>query len=322
MKFSNKLILTLLLMAATVHNQTWAKTITEQLFPDDSFIVHSIDDSSWCMNGKTVNRPVAGSAPNVEKNRSILPATAAKRTDAVVSYDLDEYTTDPTVIQHTEEMETSYAKRQSVLKGHTDKLNLDATNNIMHTWAATDANAIIRTSGEAGDAIMPDATGSRLKLAIADCKQASQLLDNWEVPYKGRHILLPSDMRYGLTDGLTGDEIQALMMKGVLVFKDGMLYSIYGMRVHLRGHKNLLSYNNGATPTLLALNNETSTANAAALVWHEDHVCRAKGAIKFGYTQNATGYYGDTIEAAVRLGGKHVYNDKRGVVSIVEAHSA
>ena len=64
---------------------------------------------------KTVHIPNAGTAASVTRNRSSFPATVSKRTDNDANYDIDEFTIDPITVEHSEEVEASYNKMESLL---------------------------------------------------------------------------------------------------------------------------------------------------------------------------------------------------------------
>lgn len=99
-----------------VRKELWARTIIEGLYPDDSFMTKSIDDSQYVYLGKKVHVPQAGAAPNVEKNRTSLPATAKKREDTDLEYEIAEFTTDPVYIPNADNYELSFSKRESVVR--------------------------------------------------------------------------------------------------------------------------------------------------------------------------------------------------------------
>lgn len=301
-----------------IQTEIWAREIAEKLFPDNSFLAQAISDDAWVEN-KTVHLPQAGALPAVVKNRSSFPATPTQRTDTDATYDLDEYTSTPSLVRDIEEIETSYAKRSSVVDSHSKEINRQIANWLAHSWAPTDAAGMIRTSGDAGAALTPGATGDRKKLTVEDIITAKDLLDDMDIDPGGRNILLPSKMYNSLLKD-QWKELVSLDKTGKARIASGVLMELFGFKIWLRGSNNILSYSNAATPVLRTPDASTlTTANAAALVWHKDFVRRAKGAVKVYADYDKPEYYGSTFSAMARAGGRKAYSDGTGVVAIIES---
>lgn len=298
--------------------EVWARDIAEKLFPSNEFIVRAVSDDMWVSN-KTVHRPQAGALPEVVRNRNSFPATAVGRTDTDNSYDLDEFTSTPTVIRDIEDIETSYDKRSSVLKNHIDELNKQIANWMVYRWSGTGAAQIIRTTGTDRLANTPSATGNRKKLTLADLMKARTTFNDMDVPEAGRCILLPAQWY----DDLLLDEKTTLLSKdfrGEADIKDGHLMKLFGFTIYTRGRNNVLRYTNAGTPVAkLPTDAGAATDNAAALVWHQDFVSRAKGGVKVYVDYDKPEWYGSIFSAMARAGGQKMFSDGTGVLSIVEA---
>jgi len=302
-----------------LQKEVWAADIKEQLFPSDSWMVESEDDSVFS-DGKKVHRAVAGSLPGSARNRQTVPAQINRRTDQDTEYELDEFTTDPTLIQDIEEVEVNYQKRQSVLRQHTRQLNSDLAKWMAYNWAPEGSSAYIRTSGADRAALGTQfgATGNRKRINVADIFKAAQLFDDMEVPEEGRNILIPTGMYYDLVEAHWQDMLQ-LQAEGKAVLANGEVMKLFGFKLYKRSAKNLLTYTNAATPVLRAPDaSPLNTVNAAALCWHRNFVTRAKGDIKvFENIDDAT-MYGSVFSALARAGGRHYYPDFTGVAAIIE----
>jgi len=298
--------------------EVWAKDIAENIFPDNSFMVESMDSSMWVDNDK-VHRPQAGAPPVVERNRTVVPATAVKRTDSDNAYELDEFTSTPSFIQDIEEIETSYNKRASVLTNHIREINKVAANWLAYRWGATSASAILRTNGDARPANVVGATGNRKMLTIEDIIKAKAVMDDMEIVAEGRCMLLPAHMYNDLLQKQWQDLV-SLDKTGKARIAKGQIMELFGFKIYLRGKKNILQYSNAATPVLRAPDAAAlGTANAAALLWHPDFVERALGTVKVYADEDKPEYYGSLFSAMVRGGGQKYYTDGRGVISIVES---
>ena len=77
-----------------LNREIWINTITENFYPDNSFMAKSIDDSAF-VNNKTVHIPNAGKPSSVVINRSEKPAKIKEREDNELTYNIDELTTSP-----------------------------------------------------------------------------------------------------------------------------------------------------------------------------------------------------------------------------------
>lgn len=304
-----------------IQTEIWARDIAEAIFPANSFMAKSLSDDAWVDN-KTVHLPQAGSLPAVVRNRNSFPATPGQRTDTTVTYDLDEFTSDPSLIRDIEEVETSYDKRSSVLRDHTESINLQCANWLQYHWGADAAAAILRTTGADRVAQVTGATGNRKKLTITDLIAAKALMDDMDLPEDGRCLLLPSFM---YNDIITDNWATLLSMElsGEARLQNGTLMKILGFEIFKRGKKNVLSYTNAATPVKRTPDAAALvSANAAALFWHSNFVRRAKGEVKVYADYDKPEYYGSTFSALARLGGRKRYSDGTGIVSIVEAAGA
>jgi hypothetical protein len=301
-----------------IQTEIWARDIAEAIFPANTFMAKSISDDGFVSN-KTVHLPQAGAVPTVERNRTVFPAVAAGRTDTTSTYDIDEYTSTPSVIRDIEEIETSYDKRSSVLRDHTEELNKLIANWLQYHWGAVTGSAILRTTGGDRVAQVTGATGNRKKLTIDDIILAKALLDDMDMPEDGRVLLLPSFM---YNDLLVDNKTTLLSwdITGEARMENGKLMNLLGFEIFKRGKLNVLSYTNAATPVKRTPDAATLvSANAAALFWHPDFVRRAKGEIKVYTDLDNPGYYGSIFSAMARMGGRQRYTDGRGVVAVVEA---
>lgn len=294
--------------------EIWVNDIAGNLFPDNSFITRSKDDSAFVDENGVVHLPQSGAKPNSERNRSTFPAPITERTDLIVSYALDDFTTDPTLVRDLDEMETSYDKRTSVTEDHTDTLQEDIADWMLYHWASESASQIVRTTGAARASFIAGATGNRKKITYADFLSAKRILDNQNIPQKGRCCLLPAEM---YNDLFELDEIINLDKQGKPTLPEGVVARILGFDIMMRA--NVVSYNNAATPVKrLPDAAALTTANAAALFWHEKFVRRGKGQVNVFAEEGKAAYYGSLFSTQAKAGGRKRYTDGRGVVALVE----
>jgi hypothetical protein len=303
-----------------IQKEIWAADIAGKLFPDNSWMLQSVDDSMWC-DGKMVHLAQAGILPNVVKSRTTVPAAASQRTDTDATYELAEYTSEPTVIRDIEEVEVNYMKRQSVLMSHAKMINHQIANWIQYEWMPELASVIIRTTGAntAANSTLPGATGTRKKATLSDFNKLRTLFTDMDVPEDGRCLLMPSYMH----DGLIEDNLQILtnlVAQGDAMLTQGKISRLFGFNIYQRSRKNTIAFDNSATPIRqLPTTPFGAASNAAALAWHPDFVRRAKGEVKVYDDLDNPLYYGSLFSVAARAGGRKWYSDGTGVAAVVES---
>ena len=292
-----------------LQKQIWLNSIVELLFADNTFAARSINHSAF-VNDKTVHVPNAGSAPGVAKNRAVFPAEASQREDYDLTYNLNEYSTDPIHIQYSEAVELSYNKRESILKQIKAVLADNVHADIVASWIPT-GYAKVGTSGSAAPAHMSSSTGNRQAMTKADVLSVKNVFDLADVPQTGRCMLLDAVMYNQLVASLSESEANAFQAS--VNAQKGILGSLYGFDFYMRS--TVLRVNAAGTtinPTAAA------TTSAAGIAWQEDCVSRAMGQNELFEREKDPLFYGDVISALVRAGGSYIRNDKKGVCVIYQ----
>lgn len=294
----------------------FARTVEEQLFPKNEFFLKSVDDAQFVVESDTgakVVYPIAGTNPNTEKDRAILPAPITKRTDDSNEYDLSEFTTDPTLIGHTESLIVNYSKRASVLRNHVETLNTRIADHFAGIWLPDGATNIVRTSGDNRTAGAPSATGTRKKVTETDIISIAEVMDRMSVPHEGRFCLLPADM---MADLRGVDNFKRQDAYGNSNIPDGVIARIHGFWVMSREYVGV--YDNTGTPVKKAYGAAgAATDHMAGLFWNDKFVTRAKSGVKSFIDEDKPEYYGSIFSFLVRAGGK-IRKDKKGVVALVQ----
>lgn len=300
----------------TIVKEIWVQDIADNLFPDDSFIMRSIDDSAFADANGVVNLPQAGAKPNTEKNRSTYPATVSGRADSNATYLLDEFSTDPTRVRRLEELEVSYAKRMSVLRNHLLSLQQKIHQDILFNWGAELPTHIIRTSGDSRPANANGATGNRKKVTLDDIRSARKRLVKDDVGITGLVMLVPAEME---EDILGIPEVIDASKFGGANLPNGVVARLLGFDIYVRSAS--LEYDNAALPVKQAFGTSDVALNSSILCWNENFVRRAVGTINVYQDLDRADHYGDVFSTDARAGGRKAYGTGLGVVSIVEAHA-
>ncbi len=300
-----------------IQKEVWVRDIQEQLFAGKSEFLRMSTSHDEFVEDKTVHVPQAGTIPGATKNRAIVPAVIKKRTDTDLSYNLDDYTTDPIYIDDIDEIQTSYAKRESVLKQHVNVLKDRLALETLHDWS-TDSTAAnqIRTTGVAVNTnLPPGAAGTRNKLTVADLASVAKVLDEANVPDDGRVLILPPAMYYEI---FTINDLIKSDIAGKLTLPEGVAGRILGFDVIKRN--GTVIYDDTGTPILKAVGAASAgDDNFGGLAWHPEFVSFAKGAIKMFDNIDDPTLYGSVYSALVLAAGKKLRSDEAGIVNLIQA---
>ena len=300
-----------------LQKEVWIQDIQETLHQGSEFILQGTDHSSFVSN-KVVHVPQAGSMSAIEKNRSSLPATISQRSDTELTYNLNDYTTDPVLITDLDELQTSYMKRQSVLRQHLDAMNERIGNEVAYEWAGSGStDLVLRTTGGA-TSVLPNATatGTRKLITKEDISRMARKLDLDNAPKNDRILLLPTSMYYELfsTDALIRNDFgRALNMV------NGQATEIFGMKVFVRPQVVLFNNTTGKKAVGSA---DAVTDCYGAIAFQKNAVAQALGSIKVFANEDLPEYYGSVFSAQVFHGAKMLRSDNKGIVSIAQGYVA
>lgn len=303
-----------------LQTEVWVQDIQETLFYENEFIRLAVDHSSYVTN-KTVHVPQSGGKPNVEKNRSENVATIQRRTDTELTYDLDNYTTDPFLVKNVEDLQISYDKRQSVLGQHIATLRDVVATETLQKWAVDGSTShVIRTSG-ADTAMLPSstATGKRLLLTYQDIAKAAALMDIDKVPTEGRFLVIPTAMFYGLFSDK--DLVAQQSRIGADMIASGVVAKLFNFNIITRG--SVVRYTNAAANNLRDSSaNDAATDCAGAIAFSRYAVSQALGEIMVYMNEGDAQSYGDIMSAEVNHAAHYLRANNFGKVSIAQGYVA
>lgn len=271
-----------------VQKEIWLASVVAQLFASNSFMSKAFNADEYVIQGKTVHIPQAGRPSGVTRNRGELPASVSRRTDDDLTFDLDEYTTNPVHIPHADTVELSYDKRESVLRQ--DKLALmdEVAKAMIAAWWPETATA---------------STGP--SFGKEDVLKLMQRFNQWDMPQEGRYLLVDAVAHAQLLQSLTDSESMAFL--ACANAETGVLGKLYGFNVMMRST---------VADSALSTDDEGNVC-PSALAWHEQAVCRALGEVKMFDKENDPTYYGDIYSFLVRCGGSMMRKDGIGVVGVL-----
>lgn len=307
-------------LAFALQTEVWVQDIQEQLYYGNEFLFLAQDHSEFIIH-KTVHIPQAGGTPAVVKNRTAVNTDPIQRTDTEITYDLDNYTTDPILVKNIEDLQVSYAKRQSVLASHIATLSDTVATETLQKWAVTGSvTHVLRTTGAAtGTLPHATATGKRLKLTKEDIALASARMDLDKVPSKERYAVLPAAMFYDLfTDS---DLVRSRATISADMLAKGVIAELFGFMIIKRGE--VVRYTSAATPSLRAANAaEAATDCAGAVCFSRYMTSQALGEILVYINEGDAQKYGDVMSAEVNHGAHFLRPNNIGRVSIAQGYVA
>lgn len=296
-----------------LNQQIWLSSIVENLYPDNSFVAKSIDDSQY-VNYKTVHIPNAGKPSKVHKNKRGKASNVGEREDFDLEYSIDTFRTEPIKIENAEVVELSYNKRESVLANDREEISRVAHINILERWA-NGSGAILKTTGEPIDAhTSPTAKGKRKAITRSDIKRLMTLFNKQEIPHEERYLLLDSDMYDQLLEDMAESNKEKFFASGNA--QEGILGKLYSFNIMERS--SVLRLKNDHETLLLEGELNEATECAGGLAWQKTCVSRAVGGAKMFGNVGDPEYYGDVYSFELRTGGSHRRYDKKGVALLVE----
>jgi hypothetical protein len=302
-----------------LQKEVWITDIAENFFLGQEFITRSIDDSSH-VNNAIVHLPQAGAVPSIVKNRSSFPATIAERTDTELTYAVGNFTTDPIRVRNFDEIQVSYAKRQSVLGEHVSALKERIGDEVAQIWLpSADADLVLRTTG-AATADLPNATatGTRLVLLKEDVARMAKKLDKDRMPKDGRTLLLSPEMYYEL---FNIDALVRADYMGRTALPDGVINQLFGFDIMVRDTIGL--YNEVAAGVKKAVGAaEAATDCLGAIAWSKYATRHALGSVMVYLNEDVAEHYGSIMSAEINLGAERARTDSRGIVSIAQGYVA
>lgn len=115
--------------------------LMEGFYPDRTFLTRSVDMTAMVEYNK-INLAEAGVAPDVLIDNTKFPVPTASRTDVALELPLHTFDTKNTVVRNVEEMETAYAKMESVVRQHRNTLQAKTAAYAANNWAPEEAKEL------------------------------------------------------------------------------------------------------------------------------------------------------------------------------------
>ncbi len=245
---------------AGVQKELWTDILMEGYYPKDDFLSWSRDLSEF-VEYNTINLAEAGADPNLLIDNNTYPISVSQRTDTPKSIVLRTLDTDSTLVRNIEEMESSYSKMESVVRGHRNTLRKGSIQLACHFWAPQENTTFTPVIAATGELV-----GGRRKLTFED------VLD-----IRAKLVQIDADLdAFAMT--LNPLHEADLMAQDMKLYKD-MITSgkLWGLRLFVNSQTPRFNATTGKKVAFQAVAADTDTISS--FLWSKDEVMRADGDI-------------------------------------------
>ncbi len=288
------------------------------MFPDNSYMLQSKNDTAFLKGGQVNIPQVTGNVPVTEiSDYGKDTRVSAQRTDESIAYNIRQLKTQATFLQDSEDLVVNYAKRASLVEQHAEELTEYAADFVQHEWASNTSAKMLRTGGDAR--VGTTGTGNRKAIRFEDLLEVRKAFRKDNVSMDNLCALISPEMEMDLLKmtEVTSTDYQG-KGTGTGVLRMGDVDRILRIQFYVRSTIN--SFTNAATPVLKDQGTNAANAdNAGALFWSSKYVSLARGAVKVLYEAGQPKIGGDEISSLMRLGALYRRKDGKGVVNLVES---
>jgi len=187
----------------TLQQQVWISQIQKNFYPTVSFLNY-VKNFDQFVENDIINMAEAGVDPKVLIDNTTYPIAVKKRDDTPISFELNLFETENTLVRNPDVIELSYDKMESVIYGHRMALKTETAKKAAHAYAPTkdtEFTPVISTTGE-------DNGDGFKRIEFKDILRLKRKFDALDIPIDKRFLIL--DPRHS----------EDLMLADLKVFKD------------------------------------------------------------------------------------------------------
>jgi hypothetical protein len=243
---------------AGIQKEIWTDILMEGYYPNGDFLAWS-RDMSELVEYNTLNLAEAGVDPNLLIDNAVYPINSTQRVDLPKTIVLRTLDTDSTIVRNLEEMESSYNKMESVVRGHRNTLRKGSIQLAAHFWAPTQ-----------------DGPNTPVLTATGDLKNGRRLLTFEDIlAIRAKFVALDVDIA-ALAIMLNPLHEADLLAQDMKLYKE-MLASgkLWGMTYFTNSQTPRWNAQTGVKVPFQAIALPTDTP--ASIIWSRDEVMRADG---------------------------------------------
>lgn len=170
---------------STLKKQIWIDQIKKGFYPEATFLNFAKDFSALAEHD-IINMADAGFDPNVLVNNTTYPIAINERIDTPLSFELDLFETENTLVRKPDAVEYSYDKMESVIYGHRMALRTKTALKAAHAFAPlqdTVNTPVVRTTGE-------DNGEGYKRITVEDILKLKRRFDELDIPLEKRFLVL------------------------------------------------------------------------------------------------------------------------------------
>ena len=265
-----------------VQQELWTDILMEGFYPKDDFLSWS-RDMSELVEFNTINLAEAGADPNLLIDNAVYPIAAATRTDVPKAIVLRTLDTDSTIVRNLEKMESSYAKMESVVRGHRNVLRKGGIQLAAHFWAPQANSTYTPVLAASGDLV-----GGRRLLTFEDVLKIRSSI-----------VMLDGDLD-AFAVCLNPLHEADLMAQDMKLFKEIIaMGKVFGIKMFTNSQTPRFNAGTGAKVAYGAAPAVTDTI--ASFLWSKDEVMKADGTVDVFAKYNDPDQKGDVINFQKRF---------------------
>ncbi|HMG89266.1 MAG TPA: hypothetical protein VK589_04380 [Chryseolinea sp.] len=307
-------------MAAELLTRLFTNEIVPNLFPSTGFMTRAKRDDDK-VNNNSVELQNAGAVPTVEVNRNVLPAPINQRTDVPHNYEMEELTSDPTLLRNLETLIEmgGMNKRADILKDHILAIREKMAKRALVKWA-TGVTVKIPTTGatRAVESKNGVQTGNRASVAIADLVSVQQIFHKTDVLPENEDLMGVAVIPYSMKSDLlkiaqfTDSEKAGPGRNGL---PSGVLARAMGFDWYVRSEAITLNTSDVLVAEGAA---EAASDQNAAVFYSPNYVRLAQGATRVDVSEYRPELYGHIMSGLAMFGAVAARNDKKGIAILFE----
>jgi hypothetical protein len=307
-------------MAAEILTRRFTTEIIPNLFPSTGFMTRAKRDDDL-VNNSTVELDNAGAVPGVEVNRLILPAAITQRTDTPHNYEMEELTSNPTLLRNLEVLLEmgGMNKRASILADHIKAIREKMAKRTLVKWA-TGVTAVVPTTGTARAAESKNGvqTGNRAAVTIKDIANVQQYFHKTDIVPDNEDVqgvaVIPYSMKTDLMQIVQFTDAEKAG-SGRSSLPSGVLARAFGFDWYIRSEALLLDTGDALKAEGAA---EATSDQNTAIFYAPDYVRLAMGSVRADVSEYDPKMYGHIMSALAMFGASAARNDKKGIVLLFE----
>ena len=269
---------------------------------------------------KTVSIPTAGLLnydDDIRIDSASYPASASINQSTEKTFDLTNHEFVPIMIRDYDEFITKPSLRASIMNDVMGFLGAYAIRTIFGGFWSTAATFEVGTTGTTSGEAYTNQWGDAVKnLTLADVRGLAKKLDLQNVPRDNdRYLALPPEMYSGLMANLTAAGYVETVTEA---FRSGLMPKVHGFNVMMLPEVGVSTTGNAVLRTPKTQGGAGTDVNFGFAL-HKKFVGFAESGVRLFINENATGYYGATIEGSIYAGGSFLRATPIGCITVFEA---